>query len=657
MKSMTEFRGVRVILMELVIVALCAVFSPIVFAPTPAAADDSPFDLNSIDLGLSPTTSISAADGRTTLTLPIPDGTRATTFTANAIVPAGVWRGWLDVSVGDRLLSRTDVPEGATTVPVRVPLDSAVPEPPDSVIVLSLKSTMLPLDRYCSFIPLDTQLILRDQLVSYLGSPTAPSTIADFLPPVLQQFTVFISDQPTAEQSDAAISLTAAIVAHYGAQPVRIVLRSDRELSSAPPDRPFERSAAVRANSDGNTELIYPEEPAPPRLYITGTGTALLDQVRLVTSNLAALAVSTSASAGAGTPPPILAADSMTLTDLGISGPSATGITHVTVSVPLDQTRLGRAARNIRVHLIGTYTPLTANAGGSLSVSVGGRTIATWPAEADGVLDRWIDVPAAVLGRVTNLDVAFRAGSDLGCGNGPTVSLSIDSSTVVTSAASGAPTPPGFESLPQALLPQVPVALTEQDFANTARAVAIVAGLQRMSTGPLAPELVSATDLVGGNSSGILIAPNGNVPDGVELPLRTTEGSTLTFTDPHAAFEQAITLGSELRYGTLQVAYDQQANRTLLVATSVDAAEELDRALGWLSADTRRWYASKGEVLFVAPGREPVTLTSPAADSPTSATTPDSGKLSIGKVLLASVALLVVLAGGYLLLRRRRASA
>jgi hypothetical protein len=657
MESMKKVHGVRAILLELVICALCAVSSPIVFAPTAAAVDESPFDLNSIDLGLGPTTSISAADGRTTLTLPIPDGTRATTFTANASVPAGVWRGWLDVSVGDRLLSRIDVPEGATTVPVRVSLDSAVPEPPDNVIVLSIKSTMLPLDRYCFLFPLDAQLILRDQLVSYLGSPTVPSTIADFLPPVLQQFTVFISDQPTAEQSEAAISLTAAIVAHYDAQPVRIVLRSDRELSSVPPDGPFERSAAIRANSDGNTELIYPEEPAPPRLYITGTGAALLDQVRLVTSNLAALAVSRSASAGAGTPPPILTADSMTLTDLGIRGPSSTGITQVTVTVPLDQTRLGRAARSVRVHLIGTYTPLTADVGGSLSVSVGGRAIATWPAEADGVLDRWIDVPGSVLGRVTNLDVAFRAGSDLGCGNGPTVSLSIDSSSVVTSSASGAPNPPGFESLPQALLPQVPVALTEQDFANTARAVAVVAGLQRMSTGPLAPELVSAADLVGGDSSGILIAPKGGVPDGVELPLRTTEGSTLTFTDPHAAFEQAITLGSELRYGTLQVAYDKRANRTLLVATSVNAPEELDRALGWLSADTRRWYALKGEVLFVAPGREPVALTSPAADRPGSATPPDPGKGSIGKVLLASVALLVVVAGGYLLLRRRRASA
>jgi len=181
--------------------------------------------------------------------------------------------------------------------------------------------------------------------------------------------------------------------------------------------------------------------------------------------------------------------------------------------------------------------------------------------------------------------------------------------------------------------------------------------LQRMSTGPLAPELVSASDLVDGDASGILVAPDGNVPDSVELPLRTTEGSTLTFTDPHVEFEQAITLGSELRYGTLQVAYDRQSNRTLLIAMSVNAPEELDRALGWLSADTQRWYALKGEVLFVAPGREPVTLTSPLADNPASATALDPGRVSVGKVLLASVVLLVVVVGGYLLLRRRRASA
>ncbi|MBJ8346875.1 hypothetical protein [Antrihabitans sp. YC2-6] len=654
---MTNIRGVRAILLEIVVVALCALPIPVAFAPLAPADDESPFDLNSIDLGLGPTTSISAADGRTTLTLPIPDGTRATVFSANAVVPAGVWRGWLDVSVGDALLARIDVPEGSTTVPVTVPLDSAVPQPPDNLIVLTIKSTMLPLDRYCFLFPLDAQLILRDQVVSYLGPPALPTTIADFLPPVLEQFTVFISDQPTEEQSEAAISLAGAIVQHYGAQPVRIVLRPDRELSSAPPDGPFDRSAAIRANSDGNTELIYPEEPAPPRLYITGTGPALLDQVRMVTSNLAALAISTNASAGTSTPRPILTADSMTLTDLGVRGPSSTGITQVTVTVPLDQTRLGRAARSVRVHLIGSYTPLTTDVGGSLSVSVGGRAIATWPAETDGVLDRWIDVPASVLGRVTNLDVAFRAGSDLGCGNGPTVSLGIDSSTVVTSSALGSPSPPGFESLPQSLLPQVPIALTEQNFPNTARAVAIVAGLQRMSTGPLAPELVSASDLVDGDASGILVAPDGNVPDSVELPLRTTEGSTLTFTDPHVEFEQAITLGSELRYGTLQVAYDQQSNRTLLVAMSANAPEELDRALGWLSADTQRWYALKGEVLFVAPGREPVTLTSPLADNPASATALDPGRVSVGKVLLASVVLLVVVVGGYLLLRRRRASA
>lgn len=140
------------------------------------------------------------------------------------------------------------------------------------------------------------------------------------------------------------------------------------------------------------------------------------------------------------------------------------------VSIGLDQTRLGRSVRNVRVHLQGSYTPLPSSVAGEVVVSIGSDTVERWPTDNNGVIDRWVNVPDRLLQRYTNLGVAVNLAGNTGrCGEFQPVKLVIDGATVVTSQAAMPPAPPGFQSLPQAMLPRLQVGIADDAFADTVR--------------------------------------------------------------------------------------------------------------------------------------------------------------------------------------------
>ena len=110
------------------------------------------------------------------------------------------------------------------------------------------------------------------------------------------------------------------------------------------------------------------------------------------------------------------------------------------VTIPLDQTRMGRSVRSVRVHLRGSYTPLPSSVGGSVVASVNGETIDHWTTDDTGAIDRWVAVPNRLLQRYTNLGVAINISGNTGrCGEFQPITLTIDGDSPVESELADPP--------------------------------------------------------------------------------------------------------------------------------------------------------------------------------------------------------------------------
>ncbi|MGB2920522.1 MAG: hypothetical protein WA944_10320 [Mycobacterium sp.] len=266
------------------------------------------------------------------------------------------------------------------------------------------------------------------------------------------------------------------------------------------------------------------------------------------------------------------------------------------VGIGLDQTRLGRAAHDVRVHLRGSYTPLPEAIGGQLVASIAGEAI-----------DRWVDVPDRLLQRYTSLGLRLDIAGDTGrCGEFQPLTLTIDGDSPVLSSPAEPPVPGGFQSIPQSLMARAAVGF-DGGFDDTRRAVAIMTGLQRLSALPINTEVMPVGDAVAAEGPAVIVSAGGWTDDRITLPLAAGANGELTVERADSPGETTtLTLDPALGFGSLQVVHD--GRRSVLVATSNDAPEQLDALLGWLGPNVERWADLDGTALIAAPGRQPVVF-------------------------------------------------
>ncbi|MEU1981503.1 hypothetical protein [Nocardia sp. NPDC019395] len=581
-------------------------------------------------------------DDEVDLTIPVPAGTTPTELTMAVDLPADLERATIDIESGNRFIAHADLPAGpATRVPVTLPLDEVAVD--EQAATITLHTNLYPAEGRCPDDWFDHGAVLRDMRVGYSGTPEIPAVLADFLPPILQELRVYVPDTPSDLESTAALSLSTAVVARYGSQPVRVSLRRiSPDGSVTEPDSPFSRSVAIRAAGEAATTL----SPAagPPALYVTGDGEALLDQIRLITSQVSEFAVGSRAVAGSLDQAPILAPDTTTLGQLGVGTLDASSHAEVSVRFALDQSRLGRPSGHIRIKLQGHYTPLPPSQAGQITVTAGDRELATWAAESSGQIDRWIDIPDDVLQRSTPVQVTLRTTGDTGrCGTDQPLTLTILPGSEVTSETAPGGPPRGFQALPQSLLPAVDVAATSGGFDDLSRAVGLTTGLQSLTSTRLDPRWTPLPEAVSGTRPAIIIMADGQTPDGVTPPLGKTDDTRLQLTEDDGTTTQ-LQLSPDLRFASLQSYYD--GNHQLLVATSNAGPGELDRTLNWLADRPDGWYSLSGDVLFTAAGRAPTDYSLPTTPSETGNEASISGTmrtvLIVAGVLLA-VGLVVAL--------------
>ncbi|BDX34138.1 membrane protein [Mycobacterium antarcticum] len=539
--------------------------------------------------------------GIETLVIPVPPGLRPAELTAIVELPVNVRLGTLNVTQDDRTISRVRLPDG-DRLPIVVPLDGV--DVIDNAVTVTLRSYLVPVEGYC--LEPTNPLRFTDVAIRYEGAEIPPATVADFLPPILRKLTILIPARPMNIESEAAARVAMAVVARYGKQnpEVAVLPLADRQTEPVEPSAPMERQIVIR---EGPEVAVALQGGGFPSLLIGGPPNQLINQARLLSSDLSRLAVSSLAVAGPLKTVPQLPADVTTIRQLGQPGVNATAL-NPQVSIALDQTRLGRSARNVRVHLRGTYTPLPNGIGGSVVTAINGQTIDQWPVDDTGVIDRWVDIPDRLLQRYTNLGVAINIAGNTGrCGEFQPITLTIDGDSPVQTTRADPPLTAGFQSVPQALMPRIDVGVGEDGFADTRRAVSILVGLQRMSALPMDTVVMPLREAIDSPNPAVLISADGWSDPRITLPVGANESGELRVTGVDGGTDQTtLTLNPAQRFGSLQTVFD--GRRTAIVATSNGAPEQVDALLAWLDAAPVRWSRLTGTAVLAPAGRDPVSF-------------------------------------------------
>ncbi|MDQ1249583.1 MAG: hypothetical protein QG597_3958 [Actinomycetota bacterium] len=578
--------------------------------------------------------------GTAELTFPVPRGLVPLTLNATVELPVNVRSSAISVMQQERTIARIPLPTN-DQAPVVIPLSGV--SIADNSVTVTLRTNLVPVEGYC--LDPTNPLRLTNAAVTFGGDEQPAATVAEFLPPILRKLTIAIPPNPERAESDAAVRLAAAVTARYGQQPTKVVV-----VASAPPPPPagpFERQIIIQQGTDVGVAL-QPLPGALPNLRISGPENELTNQARLLSSDLNRLALSSKAVVGPLRTAPQLPGDVTTLRRLGQPVVSAVALAPQ-VAIGIDQTRIGRPTQNVRVHLTGSYTPLPAGVSARLVAIVGGETIDTWQVDDRGLIDRWIDVPDRLLQRYTTVGISLNVAGPTGrCGEFQPLTLTIDGDSVVESSAAVPPTPAGLQSLPQALMPRTLIGIGPGAFADTVRATAIAVALQRLSALPIDTEVTGIDEALAGKLPAVIISADGWDKPEVPLPIRADQGRLNVTGMSTDGKPDTLTLDPELRYGALQAFYD--GRRSLLVATSNGAPDQLDALLSWVSADPRRFSKLDGVALVGAPGQQPVVV-GPQSGVAASTSAPGS---RIGWWVAGAVTAVAVGAAAFALLRRNR---
>ncbi|MFN8087849.1 MAG: hypothetical protein U0R81_02540 [Mycobacterium sp.] len=562
---------------------------------------DSP-TMSLTDLGQNSTLSFYGNSGAATVVFPVPDGLVPTSLNMTVSFPFAIRSGTLSVFQGERVIAKLGLPLADQT-PLVIPLAGV--EVVDNAVNLTMKLAAMPDDQYCLDWYNPVEFI--NSSVTFAGVEVPPATIADFLPSILRKVTIAIPSSPSRAESDTAVQLATSLTSRYRKQApqISIVPLPDGATAIDAPSVPLERQIVVKEGPDAGLSLI--SSPGVPELLVTGSPDNIEAQARFLTDGSIRLAVSGKAVAGAMHAKPPLPGDVTTLKALGQPNLSSVGVSPQ-VSIELDQTKFGHSTQGYRLHLMGSFTPIPRDLGAQITASVDGQTIARWPAEGSGVIDRWVDIPDGLIDRYTNLMVGVDTAGDTGaCNDYRPINLVIGGNTVVLSTPSLPPIPGGFRAVPQTLMPEVQVGIGQNSLADTVRAAQITVGMQRLSAVPLTVKVTSVSQAMSSRNSAIIISSDGWSDKSITLPVSENDRTiTVQGLTPDSQPE-TLTLDPGAKFGSLQVVFDSQ--RTLLVATSTGAPNLIDDLLRWMDSDPRRWSQLNGNAIIEFPGRTPTSVT------------------------------------------------
>ena len=338
------------------------------------------------DLGSAPDLLFYGQIGTVVLTIPVPAGMTPASLNLTIGIPVYVRSASLTISQDNRLLTQVELP------PAGGPL--AIPSPGSgggNAVTLLLRS-FTPLDGYC-LDPTNPHRLANSAVspASSAHRPWSRTSAADPAPswtsvgqkPTLNEPTRWSGSPPRSRR------------AHGGPEPGIAVLPWPTGRCPCPGWR--SRTGRQIVVAGGPTPAISLYGPGPPALLITGPANELTNQTRLITGAIARYALG-SRQFPDRWGPPTNAGQRTTIRRLGQPGVNASALNPRSASAwtrPGWANRCRRPGASDRVP-----TPAAERIGGQVVHRSAPRRSRAGPADPDGLVDRWVDIPNEMLQRI-----------------------------------------------------------------------------------------------------------------------------------------------------------------------------------------------------------------------------------------------------------------
>jgi len=533
-----------------------------------------------------------------TVQFPLPPGVSAARVSGQIGSAVNITAGRIDVFDGrGSALGSLPVPVDTPAAPFT--LDTSRAWIDDGLLTLNfvLRAADPPTDT-CEPTP---SVTLKGLSTTLAGRPPNPSTVADFLPDRLDAVTIWTGPEPSTEQQQAALTLTAMLTRSYRPIPVRI----DVDTSARTPagDTAGRRVITIGDSERSGIEVVNAGTPKAV-LAITGRGAELSDQVALFIDRRLGLAQSRLATINSAADLLTPTRTIMTFEQLGIAAsPSFTG--GATVYAGFDGAAFAVGPiEKAKIDLRARYTP-TADDEASILVRSGAYVLATQRLNQSGSLDMRFEVPPQAInsdiGMALELQYFPGSGNEGGCSplnDRMTFALDPQSTVEVTPGVAG---PGGFRTLPAAFTPEFGVAVDRPELIRyAAQAVNLIS--QRTGT-LLRPQVVSLADGAASRTALMTVTgADGLTRVGMRPPVAVDGNGTVQV-------DGAADTGANLN-GPLALLQSFTQNGRAVLSIGVPGRADLaDKNMDYIRRLDNGWSSLTGDVVATGAAGDTVTLT------------------------------------------------
>ncbi len=534
----------------------------------------------------------------TPITLPVPEGVTATSVAGQIGSVVNVAAGRVDVLDGrGNALGTIPVPVDTPTAPFQFDTSRAAVD--DGVLTLNfvLRVPNPPSDT-CAPTPSVRLIGLTTAMV---GQPPSPTTVADYLPRYLDAVTIATGPDPTPDQQQAALTLTAMLTRNYRPTPLRVDVDTSGTVMAD--DSSGRRVIVIRDSEEPGIEVRDPGTPQAV-LVISGRGAALANQIALFIDRRLALAQTPSATVTSATGALTPTSSIMTFEKLGMAvSTSFTGSTTVYAGFDGAAFAAGpieAAAVNLRAR----YTP-TAGDTASVLIKSGSYVVASRRLDQSGALDLRFDLPpqtiASDIGMALELQYVPGGGNGGGCApltDRMTFALDPQSTVEVNPGEAGAG---GFTSLPAGFTPEFAVAVDRPDLIRFAAQAVNLIG-QRTGT-LLRPQIANLDEAARTETALLAVTADRGVGRlGMNPPVQSDGGGRVAVDG---------TVGAEaLLGGPLGLVQSFTENgRTVLAVDVPDKPELADATFDYIRGLENGWSSLSGDVVATGSAGDTVNLT------------------------------------------------
>src|SRR4051794_16172266 len=535
-------------------------------------------------------------------------------------VPSGV-----DVRAVDGVVTEPEVVEGGTvtfrvngavrkTVPsalyqkVRIPVEQA-----DVIADGTIGLTMWtegPASPGTTCVPAGGVASMRKIELDYRGAESAPTTVADFFPPTAAGVTVVLPEDADTPMITAGLTAVAALAYRYDDDtPVNLSLN----VPSAGEATAGQRVVALVPGPPGDVTTAVSTTSGIPMLTLTGTGDALVDAARALSTDLLGLS-GTDAQDLSQQTKPRSTARTRTLEDLGTDSLALSGYGSVAQQLELRQDSFGVPVSSMDLHLKGSHTAFPDASGARLDVRANGDLVGSTTLGEEAAFDLDVHIPAGRLRSVNDVELTLTAvapdGSACTPPSIPAAEVDVDTagSTVIVTHGTGRAR--GFQLYPQVFEGTLPVALRSSGGRPAGAAVnaaALIAELQRSAGSLLDIQLMEPDAFLADDRPGLMVGAVSADSESLDAPLVLSstrlvdrDDSTVDFTsqDPYAVLE-SIDRNNRMVLMLGSWAPGDKAAPVELSRKVVDAVVNA----GWGSLDGDLVIADEANPAFVAASR------------------------------------------------------